>query len=296
MKILVTGAKGQVGSAICRLGAQTSFNIVGLDSRELDVGDEAMVKAVMSQIKPDALVNAAAYTAVDRAEQEREKAFRVNADGPTYLARAAASADIPLLHFSTDYVFDGSKNGAYVETDPVAPMGIYGLSKLAGERAVQATHAQHLVIRTSWVFGFEGHNFPKTMLRLAAERPEIRVVADQWGCPTFADDIARAVFHILGRYQANKSVAWGLYHYAGQPSCSWYGFAGYILNQAYREGLIGSLPLIKGICTAEYPTPAKRPANSKLDCGRFMDTFSGACLSDWGAGVDELIKRIKSTL
>lgn len=291
MKILVTGARGQVGSALCRLGAQAPFDIIGMGSQDLDIGDEAAIKAVMAHIRPDVLINAAAYTAVDKAEQEREQAYRTNAEGPGYLARAAAIADIPLLHFSTDYVFDGSKVSAYVETDPVSPLGVYGASKLAGELAIQKGHSKYLILRTSWVFGVEGQNFPKTMLRLAAERPEIRVVTDQRGCPTFTDDIAKAVFAILGRYQEDGSLPWGLYHYAGIPSCSWYEFATYILGRAVDARLVTSSPLVVGIPTTEYPTPAKRPANSHLDCSKFLTTFSGVCLSDWAAGTKELINK-----
>lgn len=293
MKILVTGAKGQVGSALCRLGAQTAFEVVGLGSQDLDISDESAIRDIMVNVRPDVIINAAAYTAVDKAEQEQEQAYRTNAEGPAYLARAAAAADIPLLHFSTDYVFDGSKESSYVETDPVAPLGVYGTTKLAGERAIQAGHSKHLIFRTSWVFGLEGHNFPKTILRLAAERPEIRVVADQWGCPTYADDIARAVFDVLSVYQKKGSLDWGLYHYAGQPSCNWHEFATYLLGIAFEMKLIAAIPRTTRISTAEYPTAAKRPANSRLNCDKFTSAFANVPLSDWLAGGKALIiKRI----
>jgi len=290
MKILVTGAGGQVGSALCRLGASTLFDVIGLNSGELDISDEIVIKEVLCQIKPDVIVNAAAYTAVDMAEQNSEDAFRVNAYGPEYLARAAAKADIPLLHFSTDYVFDGTKQGAYIETDSTAPLCVYGSSKLRGEQAIQTGCAKHLIFRTSWVFGLEGNNFPKTMLRLAVDRHEIKVVADQLGCPTFADDIAATVFHMLERYQKHQNLPWGLYHYTGSTSCSWYEFACYVLERARAGGVIGTLPCIRGISSSEYPTLAKRPANSRLNCDKFMAAFPGLCLSDCSSGVDKLLK------
>jgi len=293
MRILVAGAGGQLGSAFCRLGVHTPFEIVGMGSQDLDIGDERAIEAVLARIKPDVLINAAAYTAVDKAEQEQELAYRINAKGPGYLARMASMVDIPLLHFSTDYVFDGSKEAPYLETDTVAPLGVYGATKLAGERAIQLGHSKHLIFRTSWVFGLEGHNFPKTMLRLAAQRTEIRVVADQYGCPTFADDIVRAVFEILGRYQQNGSLPWGLFHYAGQPSCSWYEFATYILGMAFETRLIASMPVVTAIEAAGYPVAAKRPANSRLDCSKFTSTFTGVALSNWGAGVGELTGKTK---
>jgi dTDP-4-dehydrorhamnose reductase len=287
----VTGAGGQVGSALCRLGQQVAFEMVGLGSGELDIGDEQAIRSAVASIQPDVIINAAAYTAVDKAEQEHEKAYRINSDGPRYLAREAAIADIPLLHFSTDYVFDGTKAGAYVETDPVAPLGVYGASKLAGELAIQRECSNFLIFRTSWVFGLEGQNFPKTMLRLASERPEIRVVADQWGCPTFADDIARAVFGVLEVYREAGSLPWGIYHYAGRSSCSWHEFAISILDMAYKMKVIASLPLLTGISTADYPTAAKRPANSRLDCSKFAGVFSGISLSDWVAGEKSLLEK-----
>lgn len=280
-----------MGSALCRLGTQTSFEIVGLASQELDITDEAAIKAAIACIQPDVLINAAAYTAVDKAEQEQEQAYRTNAEGPALLARVAAMAGIPLLHFSTDYVFDGSKEGAYVESDPVAPLGVYGASKLAGERAIQTEHSRYLIFRTSWVFGLEGNNFPKTILRLATERSEIRVVADQQGCPTFADDIARAIFGILRQYQKTGSLPWGLYHFAGRLSCSWYELAAYILTIACKTQLIAAMPRVTGISTMEYPTLARRPLNSRLDCGKFLTFFPEIDLSDWADGAEELVRQ-----
>jgi dTDP-4-dehydrorhamnose reductase len=248
-----------------------------------------MVSQVISHYSPDFIINAAAYTAVDQAEKELEKAFAVNARGPELLAQQAKAKDIPIIHYSTDYVFDGTKNSPYKESDPVAPLGVYGQSKLAGEQAVQACSAKYIILRTSWVFGLQGHNFPKTMLRLASERAEIGVVADQLGCPTFADDIANTSLELANMYDSRKVLPWGLFHYGGEESCSWYDFACYIMELAVEEGIIGKAPVIKPLKSSEYRTSAVRPENSRLCCDHFHQTFPELFLSDWKQGVKFII-------
>lgn len=294
MKVLITGAKGQVGSALGRLGPQSGFEITGLNSVELDIANESAVMAALKKYKPDIVINAAAYTAVDKAENQAEQATRVNEVGAGIVARAVATTGAILVHFSTDYVFDGTKKGAYIEKDTVSPLGVYGNTKLAGERVIQKIGGRYLILRTSWVFGLEGNNFPKTMLRLAAERQEIGVVADQFGCPTFADDIARAVFRLLALYQRQFELPWGLYHYAGSRPCSWHEFASCVLKIAMDEGLLTAIPTIVPLTTSEYPTPARRPANSILDSSLFCRSFPGISLSDWEEGIRRLIESKKS--
>lgn len=294
MTLLIIGANGQVGSAIRRLGTMQAISITALGSRDLDIGDRQAVLSAIQYYKPAFLVNAAAYTAVDKAEQQGETAQRVNAEGPGWLAEAANKSAIPLLHFSTDYVFDGTLMRPYREEDAVSPMGVYGATKLAGEKAIRERHARHLIFRTSWVFGLEGHNFPKVMLRLAAERPEIGVVDDQTGCPTFADHLASMVLAVFQRYQAQGRLEWGTYHYAGSRACTWFDFASHILEKSVALGLLTHCPRMKRLTTAEYPTPARRPANSRLDCGKFQSHFPEIPLSDWERGVDVLLEDIKS--
>lgn len=294
MKLLVTGAKGQVGSALCRLGARSPFEVIGLDSSALDITDLSAINIAMDRFQPDLLINAAAYTAVDRAESEPDKAESVNAIAAGNLAKVAAFRKIPMIHISTDYVFDGSKAEPYIETDPVAPLGVYGRTKLQGEKLVQKHHNSSIILRTSWVFGVEGNNFPKTMLRLAKERPELGVVADQRGCPTFADDIAAAILAIASQYERTGNLPWGIYHYVGKGACSWYEFATTIFEYAQAAGVISIVPKLKALATNEYPTAAKRPANSVLDCQKFCLEFPGIILADWREGVRQLLTFIGS--
>jgi len=290
VKLLVTGGKGQVGSAICRCAGGYAFDVIGLGSSELNITRPDAIQKCLDEHRPDFLINAAAYTAVDKAESEPNLAEQVNAAAAGYLADAAAKRNIPFLHISTDYVFDGAKQQPYLETDAVAPLGVYGLTKLRGEQQVQQ-HPQHIILRTSWVFGLEGKNFPKTMLRLAREKKSpLGVVADQHGCPTFADDIAIAVLNIVLSYERSGSLPWGLYHYAGWQACSWYDFAAFIFDCAQQQGVIESRPDLKPLTTAEYPTAAQRPANSVLDCRKFVNAFPDIALSNWQEGIRTLVR------
>ena len=279
--ILVTGATGQVGSALTRLAA--GRNLVVLDRSGLDLAHPETIVAALARCQPVLVINAAAYTAVDRAEAEPELAQSVNASGVAALAQACAERSIPCFHLSTDYVFDGSGEQPWAESDTPAPLGVYGASKLAGEQALTAILPQHLILRVSWVFGQQGHNFVRTMLRLAAERDELRVVADQWGTPTSAESIARTLLTLADRaLAAPDTFPWGLYHYASQHETSWHGFAEVIVQDAYEHGLLSRIPPVRPISTADFPTPARRPANSRLDCRHFCATF-GLPQPDWRA-------------
>jgi dTDP-4-dehydrorhamnose reductase len=289
MKLLVTGAGGQVGHELSRLAWPAGYAIAACDRARLDITDRAAVFAALGRERPDIVVNTAAYTAVDRAESETEAAWAANRDGPANLAAACREAGIPLVHLSTDYVFDGEKPGPYREDDPVAPLGVYGRSKEAGERAVRETLREHIILRTAWVYGAHGHNFVRTMLRLAAERPVLRVVADQHGSPTGAADIAAAIAAIVAQL-ATGDAAWGTYHFAGGGATTWHGFAEAIVALAapWRRG---PPPKIEAITTAEYPTPARRPKNSVLDCTRIAAAF-GIVPRPWRDALAEVIREI----
>jgi dTDP-4-dehydrorhamnose reductase len=227
----------------------------------------------VERYRPTLIINAAAYTAVDRAESEPDAAFAANADAPAHLAEAAAAAGASLIHLSTDYVFDGAKPVPYTEDDAVRPLGVYGASKAAGERAIRERLDRHVILRTSWVFGLHGANFVKTMLRLGHARARLDVVADQSGCPTGAADIAAAIHGIARQILlGSRTNAWGTYHFAGRGSTNWYGFAEAIFERA--EPIWGRRPQVTPIATADYPTPARRPTNSILDCTRFDRIFA----------------------
>jgi dTDP-4-dehydrorhamnose reductase len=271
--MIVIGAQGQVGWELTRRALAPGHNVLAWDQAELDITNAAAVDQALDASGADVVINAAAYTAVDKAEQEPERAFAVNRDGPAHLATACNRLNIPLLHISTDYVYDGAKKEPYVEEDPSTPMGVYGASKLAGDEAVRRLLPRHLILRVSWVFGVHGHNFVKTILRLAREREELRVVADQYGCPTFAGDIADALLELAGRIaEIDACGGWGTYHYCGEPATTWHGFASAIVEMA-REQKPLPVKTVTAITTADYPTPAARPANSVLDCAKLIRQF-----------------------
>ena len=283
MRVLVTGGGGQLGTELARAAWPASARVTVLDRAGLDLTDGAAVEAVLAAGGYDAVINAAAWTAVDRAESEPERTFAVNADGPARLAAACARHGAALLQVSTDYVFDGTGTGWYREDDPVAPLGVYGASKAGGERRVRETLPRHLIVRTSWVYAAHGANFVRTMLRLAGERPELRVVDDQLGCPTAAAALARVLAAMAERVVAappgEAAGLWGTYHACGGGETSWCGLAREILR--LRHELTGlPSPQLTPIATADYPTPARRPANSRLDCGRLARRF-GLALPPW---------------
>src|SRR5712691_3737946 len=292
MKLLVLGAGGQVGHELCRLAWPAGYSIAAFERDRVDITEAEAVFAAVAHQRPDIVVNAAAYTAVDRAESEPDIAWAVNCTGPANLAAACRDAAIPLIHLSTDYVFDGKKAGAYREDDPVAPLGVYGHSKEAGDRAVRAALAHHVILRTAWVYSAHGHNFVKTMLRLAGEHPVLRVVADQIGSPTSAADIAAAIGTIVQQLDAGNS-SWGTYHFAGGGTVSWHGFAEAIFELAAPWR--GPAPLVEAIATADYPTPARRPANSVLDCRRIGEAF-GIVPRPWREALAEVIGELYETV
>lgn len=288
MKILVFGSGGQVGREVCRAARPGRYTILPLDRRVLDITDSAGVDAILTREAPDLAINLAAYTTVDRAESEPDIAWAVNCAGAAHIAAACGEKATPLIHLSTDYVFDGRKVGPYREEDAVNPLGVYGRSKEAGERAVRAALGQHVILRTAWVYGAFGANFVKTMLRLAVERPALRVVADQRGCPTAAADIAAALIVIAGHIERGE-VKWGTYHFAGDEAVSWHGFAEAIVDLAAPR--LATPPQIEPITTAQYPTPARRPMNSVLDCSKISETF-GISSSPWRRSLATVIQEL----
>ncbi|MFA5950033.1 MAG: dTDP-4-dehydrorhamnose reductase [Hyphomicrobium sp.] len=286
--ILVAGSKGQVAQELLKLGTVAGCRVVCLGRPELDIADAGSVRAAFATVKPRAVVNAAAYTAVDKAETDRASAIAANSQGPEYLARECHRAGIPLVHISTDYVFDGSSTKPYLETDRVAPLGVYGASKAAGEAAVREHCPQHLIIRTAWVYSADGQNFLKTMLRLGAERQELSIVDDQIGTPTYARDIARAIGHVLPQLiDRHEPIKWGTYHLTNSGSTTWFGFATEIFRLAAECGL--PVPRLKPIPTSGYPTPARRPQYSVLDTSKIEHAF-GVRLPPWEASVQDCMR------
>ncbi len=272
MKIVVTGASGQVGRELLRAG---EGNVVGLTRADLDITDREVVRHAVETHAPDVIINAAAYTAVDRAESEPDLAFAVNRDGPVHLTDACAELSIPLVHLSTDYVFDGTKGAPYTESDPANPLGVYGQSKWEGEEAVRARLDRHVIFRTSWVFSAHRHNFVKTILRLSSERDTLRVVADQHGNPTAAADIARAALHIAERIATDPDAPSGTFHFAGTPVTTWHGLAESVVEEARQHGPIRT-ERIEPIPTSAYPTPARRPPDARLHTARLADLWGMA--------------------
>ncbi|MEM6903880.1 MAG: dTDP-4-dehydrorhamnose reductase [Pseudomonadota bacterium] len=273
--LLVTGATGQVGNEIARRAptnpeAADAIRLTCLNRQEADLSKPRELRNTIELHRPDGVINAAAYTAVDRAEEEEDLATIINGEAPGLIAETCQDLGIPMLHISTDYVFDGGKPTPYLETDPIAPLGAYGRSKAAGEKAVRDACAEHLILRTAWVYSAHGNNFVKTMLRVGADRDELRVVADQHGIPTAAGDIAETCIDAMRQVLTYKRRdIWGTYHYTGAEPTTWHGFADAIFELA--EPRWQRRPLVAPITTLDYPTPAARPANSVLDCSLIAD-------------------------
>lgn len=287
MRVLVFGGGGQVGREFSRLDGRAGHEVTAVTRAEADITQATEVAAVLHGANAEVVVNTAAYTAVDQAESNVERAFSVNRDGAQNIAAACVERGLPIVQISTDYVFDGSKRAPYSEDDPVAPLGVYGASKEAGERVIRETQDHHVILRTSWVFGAHGHNFVKTMLGLAEEREELTVVSDQVGCPTPAADLAEAVLDVLSLMRDGR---WGTYHYCGKGQTSWYGFAQEIFAQ--RSRITGMpTPELRAISTAAFPTLAARPANSELDCSRFAASF-GFAPRPWQEGLAEVLNEL----
>jgi dTDP-4-dehydrorhamnose reductase len=289
MRIFVAGSSGQVALALAERATQRGVELISAGRPNLDLATGRGLPELIEAASPTVLINAAAYTAVDRAEAEEELAFAVNAEGTRRLAETAHRLKIPFLHLSTDYVFDGDKPDPYVETDPANPMGAYGRSKLAGERMALAACPTTLILRTAWVYSPFGSNFVKTMLRLAQERDVLRVVDDQIGCPTSALDIADALLTLVAHVTSRREPEWGIFNLVGSGEASWCGFAREILQQAADRG--ARIVPVEAIPTSAYPTPAKRPANSRLDGSRLRKIF-GIGLPDWRDSLSVVIDRL----
>jgi dTDP-4-dehydrorhamnose reductase len=290
MRILITGKNGQVGTELARL-YHSRDNVILAGREECDLSREQLIRDTVRRIKPNIIINAGAYTAVDQAEKERDLCFAINATAPGVLAQEAAQLDALLIHYSTDYVFNGQKTGPYQESDPIDPVNTYGAAKAAGESAIVQAGGRYLVLRTSWVYAAHGKNFLRTMLRLGAERPELRIVDDQVGAPTSAAAIAAASRRLAELHeQDGKSVVSGIYHMSAGGSTSWYGFA----NAIFRVAALDKKPHVQAIPSSEFPTPAKRPANSVLSNEKFAQTFAFR-MPGWQQQLDEVMATMTAT-
>ena len=295
-KILLTGVNGQVGHALQQ--KLSNYQVFALNRDQLDLSDKDAIRRVVQAIKPDLIINPAAYTAVDKAESEPDLAYAINAIAPQVLAEEAAKLNAALIHFSTDYVYDGSKIENYVETDAVNPLSVYGKSKLAGELAINVVGLPHLILRTSWVYGAYGKNFLKTIIRLASERDSLRIVADQFGAPTSSESISDAVIELLNSWQPLELSQTGVYHFTNQGKTSWHGFSSEIVNEYNRLATSKSLQMLKAnveniepITTADYPTPAARPANSTLSNQKLKQVFN-VSLPSWEQGLQQVMQSL----
>ena len=293
MKVLVTGREGQLARGLLEAADSIGVQVLAIGRPEIDLADGKSVTAVIARESPDIVVNAAAYTAVDKAESEPVVAHAVNALGAEAVARACAAHAIPVIQISTDYVFDGMKDAPYIENDVTSPINVYGRTKLEGEQRVALACRRHLILRTAWVYSPWGANFVKAMLRLATTRPSIGVVDDQRGSPTSASHLARIVLDIAGHVAANPAGArWGIYHAVGGGETTWFGFA----HEVFRHAAAHGLPVadVTAIATSAYPTPARRPANSRLNCDKLRLAF-GLELPDWRLGVEDCVARLAAS-
>ena len=290
MKILVLGSKGQLGRCLNDQLAITDHEVVYTSRGQMDIAEFEVTKAQMLGISPDIVINATAYTAVDKAEEERQAADRINHLAVANISNICNQLDCWFIHISTDYVFDGNSEVPYKEDNPTSPQGVYGGSKLKGEAAIEASGCKYLIIRTAWVYSEYGNNFLKTMLRLGADRDELSIVGDQIGCPTYAQDIAKSIVSILSCLDLKDSSS-GIYHYCGDEPCSWYDFARAIFLEAEVQGL-KTPSYVKSITTADYPTPAIRPAYSVLDCTKIESVFD-VTRSNWRDEIKIVIDRLQ---
>lgn len=287
MKLLVMGAGGQLGQDILYRAEGFGMVAEGIRHAQCDISSKSQVRDLFDRVSCDAVINAAAYTKVDQAETDKEGADQVNRIGAGLIASQCLAKGLPLLHVSTDYVFDGNASKPYSHLDAVSPQSVYGHTKAEGERLVLDIHPGASVVRTAWLFGAHGPNFVKTMIRLALERETLRVVDDQVGCPTWSRDLADALLGMVSKTVLGDTKATGIYHYCGTPQVSWFEFAGYIIKEASRCRELAVKELLP-IPTAEYPTPAKRPMYSTLDCSRIKDEF-GMGQGEWRRGVKEVV-------
>ncbi|MNF57831.1 dTDP-4-dehydrorhamnose reductase [compost metagenome] len=287
MKILLLGEHGQVSREL-QLSLRGLGELIVRGRDRLDLGQPQQIRQQLRELQPELVINAAAHTAVDLAESEPERAFAINATAPGILAEEAAALGAPLIHYSTDYVFDGTKTAPYTEEDAPNPLSVYGRSKLAGEQAIQAVGGAHLILRTSWVYSLHGKNFLLTMQRLLQERASLNVVDDQIGAPTWAGSIARTTSQLVEHWRAGQGGPWGLYHLSAQGETSWFGFASAIAEQLRAQGK--ATATLQPIPSSAYPTPARRPLNSRLDCTRLQGDWH-VQLSDWHSALLECLHR-----
>lgn len=295
MRILLFGANGQLGSE-CQIALSgRGRELLAVGRSEVDFTRPEEVAAAVRTYCPDIVVNAAAFTAVDEAEDDSEQATVVNGFSVGAMAVACAELDIPVIHISTDYVFDGTGYEPYREEDPASPINVYGESKLTGERLLRANCRKHLLLRTSWVFSAYGNNFLKTILHLAAQRAELGVVDDQYGCPTYAGDIARVIEKFIERYRAVGSLPWGLYHCTGSDVCSWYDFAEEVIAQGVESGLLQRAPILRKISAQQYSCKAARPAYSALDTSK-LEALLQCRMCNWRKGVEKVCRELAGSL
>jgi len=291
MRLLIAGWQGQVARALVEM-APACPDVTGcaVGRAALNICEARSIERALAGINPTVIINSAAYTAVDKAETDADRAFALNRDGARLLADAAARRGIPIIHVSTDYVFDGNKAEPYVEDDATEPATVFGRSKLEGEQAVRDTNPKHIILRTSWIFSSTGRNFVKTMLTQAAEQDRVRVVADQAGSPTYAPHLVRTILELARRASNDEAEgSWGVYHAANQGSTTWHGFAEEVFRRSADLG--GPVADVEAISSSDYPTPAKRLSNSQLDCSKLKETF-GLELPPWQDGVGACVERI----
>jgi len=292
MKVLLFGANGQVGKDCAQALVTAGYGLVSSSRADTDFSDSAAVFSKVIDEAPGLVINACAYTAVDKAEDEKALANKVNHLSPQALAQSCAELSIPLLQLSTDYVFDGQGDKPYKENAKVSPLGVYGSTKLAGEKSVQESLPEHIILRTSWVFGEQGNNFVKTMLRLAEGRDELNVVNDQFGRPTYVGTIVDVILFFVEQYTQNKTLPWGTYHCSNQGAVSWFEFAEAIFAQAKEQGVLDKAMVVNPIPSSEFPTPAPRPAYSVLDTHK-LETLMKTPLPHWELGLTTFLHTIK---
>jgi len=290
MKILITGGQGQLGRELFQEGQTWGFDVLAPSRYQMDITDIHAVKNFIGLHQPACVINAAAYTQVDKAEIEKPLAFAVNKTGCMHLAQICAKNEIPLFQVSTDYVFNGKKNTPYHESDPISPIGVYGRSKAAGETEIRSNLREHIILRTSWLYGVHGQNFVKTILKLAGKKEHIRVVSDQLGSPTSAGDLAKAILTIVDKWRQQSATVWGTYHYCGQGIVSWHKFAETIIELARNFENVKT-NRVEPITTADYPTKARRPAFSALDCNLINKNF-GITPKPWRQSLKSTIQRL----
>ncbi|MBX2807996.1 MAG: dTDP-4-dehydrorhamnose reductase [Cellvibrionaceae bacterium] len=288
LKIVLFGAAGQVGSDCHTALVNTGYDVVAITRQQLDFANAQAVADCVRQAAPALVINACAYTAVDKAEQDQLLADKVNHHSVEALAICCAEQSVPLIHLSTDYVFDGTASSPYTEDAPVAPLGVYGASKLAGERAIRQRMDAYIILRTSWVFGEQGNNFVKTMLRVGATRAQLKVVNDQRGRPSYVGDIVKTLLFFVRAFQADGHLPWGVYHCSSGGETSWYDFACAIFEEAQRQAYMTDTPSVIAIPSSDYPTPAPRPAYSVLDTQK-LTRLMGQALPHWRQGLQQLI-------